>query len=98
MAVNWWWRTVDDAVDKDLQLVDVGLIEPLQEPVDMVAVDAVGVQPQHRRIPRVADYQRALAAEDLGANVVPEAGATTVVDDSQAVIVETKRDHAGVDV
>src|SRR3954462_3832482 len=42
-AADRWRRTVDDAVDEDLQLIDVGLIEPLQEPVDMVAVDPVGV-------------------------------------------------------
>src|SRR3954468_3736211 len=98
MAVDRWRRTVNDAVDEDLQLVDVGLVEPLQEPVDMVAVDAVGIQTEHRRIAGVADHKRALTAEDLGANVVAEAGATAVVDHSQAVIAETEGDHAGVDV
>ena len=80
------------------QLVDVGLVEPLEEPVDVVAVDAVAVQTQHWRVAGVADQQRSLAAEDLGANVVAEAGAAAVVDHAEAVVAETERDHARVDV
>src|SRR5262247_1875597 len=83
-------------IDEVLQLGDVGLAEPLHEPRHGVVSHAVFGHHHYRRLAQVTDFDRALRAQNLGADVIAVYAVARQVDHAQRAALESQVDDGVV--
>src|SRR5262245_8222907 len=83
-------------IDEVLQLGDIGLAEPLHEPRHGVVSHAVFVHHHYRRLAQITDFDRALRAQNLGADVIAVHSVARQVDHAQRASLEGQVDYGVV--